>query len=262
MSGTKLRQEVWENEKYYYLAKEGSLDTNHPGMKILKKASMDAETIADLGCGEGTRLNQLLTKRQNGIGIDISKKALEMGRKSYPKIIFIEADLKKIPLPSGKFDLVYSAYVLEHITNPNKVLSEAIRLLSPGGKLILIAPNFGAPNRASPPFKGSRINKLIEGLLEDFVNLILKKKMNWNKVNPIANAREYDVDWDTTIEPYIRSLIDYLRLLGLKIRYYNSCWNEELPNAKIHQRLFRFLGELGVYPFKFWGPHLVVEAQK
>lgn len=258
----KLMQSVWKSEKYYQMAKQGSLDINHPGMKILLKLSHGSKEILDLGCGEGTRLNLLLTAGQHGTGIDISSKALEMGKRSYPAIRFINSDLEKIPLKSNSFNLVYSACVLEHLTNTKEMLSEAIRLIVTGGYLVLITPNFGAPNRASPPFKGSRVKKLIDGLLNDFTNLVIKKELNWHKVDPIANKDIYHSDWDTVREPYLGSLINYFKSLGLQIKYYNSCWSEELPNANIAQRIFRLLGEFEIYPFNLWGPHLVLVVKK
>ncbi|MDD5147097.1 MAG: class I SAM-dependent methyltransferase [Candidatus Daviesbacteria bacterium] len=259
---TKLENEIWRSDTYFLLAKKGSMDINHPGIKILQKLSYNARNILDLGCGEGTRLNLLLGKRTNGTGVDISPKALEMGKKSYPKIKFIKADLEKIPLRSESFDLVYSAYVFEHLTNPAKVLDEAIRLISPKGRLVLLSPNYGAPNRASPPFKGSRIKKLIEGIFNDFWNLFAVGNLVWRRVEPIVNKDRYEMDWDTTVEPYLGSFLSYIKSLNLKIEQYSSCWSEELPDARIYQKLFRILGESGIYPFNLWGPHLVVVAKK
>lgn len=260
---TKLVNEVWKSEKYFLLAKEGSMDINHPGIKILQKLSRDARNILDLGCGEGTRLNLLLENGANGTGVDISQKALEMGKKSYPKIKFIKADLEKIPLKSESFDLVYSAYVFEHLINPARVLDEAIRLISPKGFFVLLAPNYGSPNRASPPYKGSRIKKLFTGIIGDFIRIFKKqKRLSWEMVEPIASREKYEVDWDTTVEPYIGSLIKYLEFKGLVIREAFSCWSEELVGAKIYQNIFRILGEIGFYPFWMWGPHLVVVVKK
>lgn len=258
----KLASEVWKSDKYFHLAKKGSIDVNHPGMRILQSLAHKANNILDLGCGEGSRLNLILSKRQMGTGVDISQNALDMGKKNYPKITFIKADLENIPLESESFDIVYSAYVLEHLTHPEKVLDEAIRLISPNGCLVLIAPNYGAPNRSSPPFKSSRIQKFFKGILDDFLNTSIKKGLGWRKVEPIANKENYDVDWDTTIEPYLGSLINYVKSQGLKIETVNSCWSEELPDAKIYQKAFRKLGEWGIYPFNLWGPHLVIVARR
>lgn len=46
----------------------------------------------------------------------------------------------EIPLPDGSFDTVLMSEVLEHLETPQAALSEALRLLRPGGKLILTTP--------------------------------------------------------------------------------------------------------------------------
>ena len=50
------------------------------------------------------------------------------------------ADLCRIPVASGKVDLVISTQVLEHVPNPGQVLLEIARILRPGGRLLLTAP--------------------------------------------------------------------------------------------------------------------------
>jgi SAM-dependent methyltransferase len=47
-----------------------------------------------------------------------------------------------IPFANGSFDIVYSNNVLEHTVDPAKVLSEALRVLKPGGKLFIEVPNY------------------------------------------------------------------------------------------------------------------------
>ena len=253
-----LRETVLTKDKYYRTARKGSLDVSHPGMKILLKLARDADSTLDLGCGEGTRLNLLATRGQ-GVGVDISSKAISLAKKKYPNFDFRVGDLEKLPFKEKSFDLVYSAFVFEHLDNPEKVIKEAIRVLTPGGKLVVIAPNFGAPNRSSPPFKGSRLVKLLAGFIK---NMLPGKSLGWAKVMPIATAGAYEIDWDTTIEPYLGSLMGFLKSLQMKIISYDSCWNEELKGAGYLQRLFRFLGEKGIYPFNLWGPHLVLVVQK
>jgi len=253
-----LEKTIWRSDVYYQMAKKGSQDNGHPGMVLLKSIAKKSEKILDFGCGEGTRLNWAAQHKKESLGLDISQKGIELARKKYPKLNFKKADLEKVPLKDESFDLVYSAYVLEHLQSPEKVLKEALRLLKPNGYLLLIAPNYGAPNRCSPPFKGSRQKKLIRGFINDFAK---QDQLNWNKVTPISTNGKYDVDWDTTIEPYIGSLINFLKYHNFKIIQANSCWSQELPNAKPHQKLFRFLGEKSIYPFKYWGPHLVVLAK-
>lgn len=259
---TKLQQEVWGSDAYLQLAKKGSLDLDYPGMKILQKLSECAKNILDLGCGAGTRLNSLLVKNQSATGVDITQEALNMGKKNYSSIKFINANLENVPLKDNGFDLVYSACVLEHLINPTKVIDEAIRLTASGGYLVLIAPNYGAPNRASPPFRGSRLKKFLKGILNDYLALFWNRGLDWAKVDPIADKNRYEVDWDTTIEPYLGGLINFIRSRGLKLERYDSCWSQELSGAKIHQKVFRLLGQLKIYPFILWGPHLILVARK
>lgn len=124
---------------------------------------------------------------------------------------------------------------------------------------MIVAPNFGAPNRASPPFKGNRVSKLINGFIADFIP---HSGLSWNKVEPMATKSKYDIDWDTTIEPYLGSLIGFFRRNELKVGYQSSLWSEELPNVNLQQKVIRFLGSLGIYPFKLWGPHLLIVGYK
>ena len=258
----KMKEEIWTSHNYYQLAEKASLELNHLGMKILLRLAKGAHTILDLGCGEGTRLNAISPINTKAVGIDISQTAINLAKKKYPKIKFIVGDIENSIL-NEQFDLVYTAYVLEHLSEPTKVLMQAIRLVKKNGFLVLIAPNYGAPNRCSPPFKGSRIKKLVIGLINDFFIAIKgANHLEWSKVKPIADSDNWDIDWDTTVEPYINSLISFLRKRGIKIIEFNSCWSEELKDARFHQLVFRFLGEMGIYPFSMWGPHLVVVAQK
>lgn len=256
---TKLKKEVWEKEKYWALAEKGSLDTEHPGMKLLLKIAEEKKNILDIGCGEGTRLSLIAGRGKNLTGIDISTTAIQKAKTKSPNINFVSGNIEKLPFPGESFDFVYSAFVFEHLDEPEKVIKEAVRVLSKGGDLLIIAPNYGSPNRASPPFEGSRTMKLIKGFIRDFSG---KNTLGWQKVKPIADEDTYEMDWDTTIEPYLGSLIPFAVQMGLKIVKYSSSWSEEKKGAGIMQKIFRFLGELGLYPFKNWGPHLVFLAEK
>lgn len=252
------KQSVWETNLYYDKAKSGSLDLSHPGMKLLLNLAKSSKSILDLGCGEGTRLSEITSK---GTGIDISKTAIANAKKNYTKLNFFVGDLEDLPFKNDSFDLVYSAYVFEHLDNPEKVIKEARRVLKPQGNLVIICPNYGAPNRSSPPFVGSRIKKLISGLLKDFY-FKNQKLLGWTKVEPIASKNNYESDWDVTIEPYARSLGKFLNNNGFKVTKNIQAWEHELGNAKTIQKIFRFLASLNIYPFNYWSPHIVIQAKK
>ena len=210
-----LAKEVWSKESYYQQSHQGSFDLAHPGMKILRELTSKAKNILDLGCGEGTRLNLVTNKKQSGCGIDLSDKAIKIARERYPDLKFYQGDLETLPFESESFDLLYAAFVLEHLDNPTKVLLEARRVLRQGGYLVLISPNYGSPNRVSPVRNTSRLLKLIRGLLEDILLYVVRlRSLGWRQVTPLANKKIYISDWDTVVEPYIGSLTNYLEYNG------------------------------------------------
>jgi ubiquinone/menaquinone biosynthesis C-methylase UbiE len=247
-----LKQPIWETQNYYDKAHIESLDLTHPGIKLLFNLLKVSERILDLGCGDGSRLS-LLSK--SGTGVDISSKAISLAKTKFPKLNFVVGNLEKLSFKKDSFDLVYSAYVFEHVRHPEKVINEAKRVLRPGGNMVIICPNYGAPNRASPPFTGSRFKKFFSGFF-------IKDGLNWNRVVPIASLKKYDTDWDVTIEPYSLSLEKYLNDNGFVVNKNLQTWPYELKGARLHQRLFRFLGELGISPFRYWSPHIVIQAKK
>ncbi|KKQ07794.1 MAG: hypothetical protein US19_C0037G0001, partial [Candidatus Daviesbacteria bacterium GW2011_GWB1_36_5] len=151
------------------------------------------------------------------------------------------------------------AYVFEHLENPEKVLMEAKRILINSGKIVIIAPNYGSPNRRSPNSDENQIEKLLKGFFGDFNELANKKSgLGWHKVKPKLD--KYIIDADTTIEPYLNSLIIYMKRLEFKILYSSSYWR--VDRFTLFQFPFRILGSLGVYPFRYWGPHLCLVAEK
>ena len=52
----------------------------------------------------------------------------------------VQADLTKLPLESGRFDIVICSHVLEHIPDDHKAMTEIARVLKPGGVAVLMVP--------------------------------------------------------------------------------------------------------------------------
>lgn len=258
-----LKKEVWENVDYYKIIENTAVSLSHPGMKELTRLAGKSKNILDLGCGEGSRLLFVTQGKVKGTGIDISKVAIKRAKKRYPELNFLEGDLESLPFGDESFDLVYSSYVFEHLDKPEKVIGQAIRVLKQYGYFVVISPNYGSPNRVSPPFRKNRMIKFLSYFIQDIFRVINnQEKLKWNKVVPIAKQGKYKMDWDTVVEPYIGSLVKYLTYLNFRIISWDVCWEEELNKSKIFQKVVRILGKMGLYPFKYWGPQLVVVAQK
>ncbi len=194
------------------------------------------------------------------VGVDVSKLAISLCKSKYPNIKS-KVVKTKLPFKNNSFDFVYSAFVLEHTKQTEEFLKEAVRVLSNNGTILFVAPNFGSPNRISPNGKYNRLTKILLGSLEDlklfFRNNIVY--LNWKRVVPQKKYSE--IDADTTIEPYLLSLEKYMNSLGVKKILSSSLWSQEKKGFSF-QSLFRILASLNLYPFMYWGPHLLYIGKK
>jgi ubiquinone/menaquinone biosynthesis C-methylase UbiE len=72
-------------------------------------------------------------------GVDLVSELLEEGRKRAPaNVELVEGDATALPFPDGSFDLVVTARTLHHVARPELVLAEAVRVLRPGGTLLVV----------------------------------------------------------------------------------------------------------------------------
>jgi len=104
--------------------------------------------ILDLGCGNGRALTRFLGEpRDRVLGIDSHGPSLAYARRHFAVegIEFREGTAEELGNVTDRFDVVILADVLEHVTEPDKLLSAAARLLLPGGRVLLTVPNGHGP---------------------------------------------------------------------------------------------------------------------
>jgi len=244
---------------YYQVAKKASSQIGrHPGLQYLQRTCLRAGRVLDVGCGEGTRLNTLLPSGKPGWGTDISPQAIDLAKSQYPGHRFSLAAARRLPFSNGSFDLVYSAFVLEHTSDPGIFLEEMLRVCRPQGIVVILAPNFGAPNRRSPNSVQRPLVKLLAGFVADFSPP--GSPADWIGVIPKSTYQH--IDDDTTVEPYLRSLRHFFVRRKLTILACSSLWVLEAPVLNLPQLLFCLLGRAGVYPFTYWGPQIFLAAKK
>ncbi len=93
----------------------------------------------DLGCGDG-RLTALLEAGELTLA-DVSDVALARAARRLPSARVVElAPDAPLPLPDNAFDLVLCAETIEHVRDVQLLLSEARRVLRPGGRLAVSTP--------------------------------------------------------------------------------------------------------------------------
>jgi len=101
------------------------------------------ETVLDLGSGGG--IDVLLSARRVGptgkaYGLDMTDDMLALARENQKKsgvtnVEFLRGEIENIPLPADSVDVIISNCVINLSADKDRVLSEAFRVLKPGGRL-------------------------------------------------------------------------------------------------------------------------------
>lgn len=120
---------------------QGTLERNENStFELVKQYLRPGDLILDAGCGMGDMLVRIRKMQDyNAIGIDISADyvAIAQERGLHADVCAIE----KTPFPKGIFGMVICTDVLEHVLDLNKAVRELLRVLRPGGHLIVRTPN-------------------------------------------------------------------------------------------------------------------------
>ena len=117
---------------------------------LLLGEARKGERVLDLGCGAGRFVAALREAGAEPIGVELAEAALERARRNVPG-----ADLRlvapdgSLPLGHGEIDLVWCSEVLEHVPDTVGFLTEARRVLKPGGRLLVTVPDHGVARRTA-----------------------------------------------------------------------------------------------------------------
>lgn len=107
---------------------------------VLQELLQDVQgTLLDIGVGTGRFLN-ILNKRGEVIGLDISRKMIETAKSKGCKLLIV-GDAERIPLADDSVDLVTVIEVIQYMPNPRAVIDEIWRVLRNGGCGIFAIPN-------------------------------------------------------------------------------------------------------------------------
>jgi SAM-dependent methyltransferase len=108
--------------------------------------------VLEAGCGEGYGADLLATTARRVIAADYDEPATAHIRTRYPAVDVLRTNLAVLPIRSGTIDVVANLQVIEHLWDQETFLSECLRVLRPGGALLLTTPNriTFSPNQDTP----------------------------------------------------------------------------------------------------------------
>lgn len=112
--------------------------TNKPFLDFLRPG--ESERILEVGSGLGILTSLVAERAVRGMvcGVEYSGEQLSArARSSMRHLRFAQADAHALPFADESFDVVYCRYLLEHVREPLRVLSEIRRVLRRGGRALV-----------------------------------------------------------------------------------------------------------------------------
>ena len=92
-------------------------------------------SLLDIGTGPGTLIGPAVERGAQVAAIDIAPEMVDQARARYPHVEVATADASSVPYDDATFDAVTIGFCLHHVADARAVLSEALRVLRPGGRL-------------------------------------------------------------------------------------------------------------------------------
>jgi 2-polyprenyl-3-methyl-5-hydroxy-6-metoxy-1,4-benzoquinol methylase len=121
---------------------------DHFAKLISQHCPQDGHAL-DLGCGDGLFTHLASQKNLIATGLDLESEAIDQAKaqsaqQTYPGTppAYLHGEPGPLPFDDKHFDLVFMLDVIEHLPNPVVVLRETMRVLKPGGKLLISTPSW------------------------------------------------------------------------------------------------------------------------
>ncbi len=218
-----------KNKKYSGVINKNNFTYFYINELLQKGCIFGANYVLDVGCGVGTIAIYLAHLGKNVVGIDISKRAIDIAKDAVPddllnKLIFRKVELDKFKSKNkNKFDLVICAEVLEHIEDDKTFLKDIFYVLKPGGYLVLTTPT---PESLMYRWGMYKRFDLEVGHLRRYTGKQIKK---------IISSTGFDVVFFRQTESILRSSLFTTRL-GFLIKFIRG------PLVPIFHKLDEFVG--------------------
>ncbi|MGI9162338.1 MAG: class I SAM-dependent methyltransferase [Mycobacterium sp.] len=99
------------------------------------------QDVLEAGCGEGYGADLLASAGARVLAVDYDAATVAHVRNRYPTVEVTTANLAALPCPDSSVDVVVNFQVIEHLWDQPQFITECLRVLRPGGQLLISTPN-------------------------------------------------------------------------------------------------------------------------
>jgi len=95
------------------------------------------ERILDVAAGTGASAAPMAKAGALVTALDLSQGMIDEGRRRHPDIEFVHGSAEELPFDADSFDAVTISFGLRNVQHPRAALSEFLRVLKPGGRIVI-----------------------------------------------------------------------------------------------------------------------------
>lgn len=205
------------------------------------------QPILDIGCGFG-EFAQVFFPNPPFIGIDIQSRDLHIAQNNNSYQFLSQSDGRHLPFQNNSFQTILAMSVLEHIAEPELVISEAFRVLKPGGKLVFSVPTSRINQHLHIAKLGNYLhlpalsNLYIKLFHQVFQHKVIKPKRWW--LTQVTNTGFHSVNHHPALTLNQLKWFELTLPLAIFSQFSRLTTGKRLPNhsklrTKIINRLFK-----------------------
>ena len=189
--------------------------------------------VVDVACGEGYGAAALLAAgARRVVGVDVDPATCRHAARRY-QLATIAGDALQLPLADHCCELFVSFETIEHVAEPERLLAEAARVLTPEGVLVISTPNKGVYPVDNPFHLRELTADEFRALLSHYFTSV---ELYFQR--PTCAARSWDCTpgWQSPLVQRLVALRGGWRLSAMLRRWtYGTAWCSEvdadLPTA-------------------------------
>jgi SAM-dependent methyltransferase len=139
MNRTDIRR-AWDEVAETYARRRDPTGSDADLLAVLRDELASDPTVLDVGCGDGART--LANLPDDSIGVDISRRGLELAAETVPGARLLQSEMRSLPLRDDVVDAITAYHAVFHVPRADHpaVYREFTRVLRPGGRLLMTLP--------------------------------------------------------------------------------------------------------------------------
>jgi ubiquinone/menaquinone biosynthesis C-methylase UbiE len=134
LSFKEVERDGWHERAAIYDSLAGPLTRDAIDRLLNTVGAEPGMSLLDVCCGPGYGAGEAAERGLRAIGVDIAPAMLDEARARFPRVEFRHGDAKQLEFPDGSFDAAICAFGLLHLSEPERAISEAFRILKPGAR--------------------------------------------------------------------------------------------------------------------------------